>query len=200
VVALPLSEMVFGYGAASQTYPDFAASLALFAPGLVFFTVHYLVLRGFYALEQTRTVFFVQCLIAATNISLAVVATRLSSPAETAPGLVLAYAGSYAVGALCSFLVLRRTLGGLDVHRLVRFVVRIVIAAGLAALVALLARELLTLAWAPVEQALISKLRALVLVGICGLVDLAVLLALAWALRITEVTEVIGLVTRRLRR
>ena len=201
VVALPLSELVFGYGAASRTYADFATSLALFAPGLVFFTVHYLVLRGFYALERTRTVFWVQCVVAATNIVLAILATRLSSPAGTAPGLVLAYAGSYAVGAVCSFLVLRRVLGGLDVHRLVRFGVRITLAAGLAALVALLARELLTLAWSPVEDdPLLSKLRALVLLGVPGLVDLAVLLVLAWAMRISEVTEVTGLVTRRLRR
>jgi putative peptidoglycan lipid II flippase len=200
VVALPVSEIVFGYGAASRTYADFATSLALFAPGLVFFTVHYLMLRGFYALERTRTVFYVQCLVAATNIALAVLATRLSSPADTAPGLVLAYAGSYAVGAVCSFLVLRTVLGGLDVHRLVRFLVRIVIAAGLAALVALLARELLTAAWESEQQPLLSKLRALVLVGVPGIVDVTVLLVLAWAMRITEVTEVTALVTRRLRR
>ena len=201
VVALPLAEIVFGYGAASETYADFATSLALFAPGLVFFTVHYLVLRGFYALERTRTVFWVQCLIAATNIALALLATRLSSPADTAPGLVLAYAGSYAVGAVCSFLVLRKVLGGLDVHRLVRFLVRITLAAGLAALVALLARELLALGWSPVEgDPVLAKVRALVLLGVPGLVDLAVLLVLSWAMRISEVTEVTGLITRRLRR
>ena len=34
---------------------------------------HYLVLRGFYALERTRTVFFIQCAVAATNIVAAVV-------------------------------------------------------------------------------------------------------------------------------
>src|SRR3712207_4731868 len=126
--------------------------------------------------------------------------TRLSTPAETAPGLVLAYAGSYAVGALCSFLVLRRILGGLDVHRLVRFGVRIVLAAGLAALVALLARELLALGWPAAEESLPSKLRAVVLLGVPGLVDVAVLLVLAWAMRISEVTEVAGMLTRRLRR
>jgi putative peptidoglycan lipid II flippase len=200
VVALPLSDIVFGYGAASRTYADFATSLALFAPGLVFFTVHYLVLRAFYALERNRTVFYVQCVIAATNITLALLATRLSSPAETAPGLVLAYGGSYAVGALCSFLVLRRILGGLDVHRLVRFLVRIVIAASLAALVALLARELLSLGWPPMSGSWASKLQAVVLLGVPGLVDVAVLLLLAWAMRIAEVTEVAGMLTRRLRR
>ena len=43
------------------------------AAACVFFTVHYLMLRGFYALEPTRTVFWIQCGVAATNIVVAVV-------------------------------------------------------------------------------------------------------------------------------
>ena len=80
VIALPLSNIVWGYAAASETYRDFAVSLALFAPGLVFFTVHYLMLRGFYSLERNRTVFWVQCVIAATNIALAVLVTSWHRP------------------------------------------------------------------------------------------------------------------------
>ena len=86
--------------AASTTYSDIALALALFSPGLVLFTSHYLVLRGFYALERTRTVFWVQCVIAAANIGLAVTLVRAADPESTAPGLVTAYAGAYAVGAV----------------------------------------------------------------------------------------------------
>ena len=60
----------------ATTYQNFAPSLALFGLGLVFFTVHYLMLRGFYALEQTRTVFLIQCVVAATNIVAAVLLVR----------------------------------------------------------------------------------------------------------------------------
>src|SRR3712207_3593753 len=80
-IALPLSNVVWGYAAASETYQDFAVSLAFFAPGLVFFTVHYLMLRGFYALERNRTVFWVQCGIAATNVVVAVLVTSRVGPA-----------------------------------------------------------------------------------------------------------------------
>ena len=52
---------IWGYGAGDDSYQNFAPTLALFGIGLVFFTVHYLMLRGFYALERTRTVFFIQC-------------------------------------------------------------------------------------------------------------------------------------------
>ena len=38
VIALDLSNSIFGYGAGKPTVPGFAVALALFAPGLVFFT------------------------------------------------------------------------------------------------------------------------------------------------------------------
>ena len=44
------------------------------------FTAHYLMLRGFYALEQNRRVFWIQCAIAATNIVAAVLLTRDAPP------------------------------------------------------------------------------------------------------------------------
>jgi putative peptidoglycan lipid II flippase len=195
-VALPVANLVFGYGASSDTYVAFASALALFAPGLVFFTVHYLTLRGFYALERTRTVFHVQCLIAAVNIGVAVVATRVSDPSDTAPALVTAYAAAYAVGAVASFLVLRRVLGGLETPALLRFLVRILLAAGVAGAVAWGWRTLLTGLW-PLGD---GKGQALALLGSTAVVHLAVLLLLARLLRIAEVAEVVGLFTRRVRR
>ncbi len=38
----------------------FAPTLAVFGPALVFFTIHYFMLRGFYAMEMTKVVFFIQ--------------------------------------------------------------------------------------------------------------------------------------------
>ena len=52
---------------------------------------------------------------------------------STAPGLVIAYAGSYLVGAAHLVLAARRhVLGGLETPRLLRFLVRLLIAAGIA--------------------------------------------------------------------
>ena len=195
-IALPLSNVVWGYAAASETYRDFATSLALFAPGLVFFTVHYLTLRGFYALERTRTVFWVQCVIALVNIGLAVLVTGLVGPADTAPGLVTSYVGAYAVGAVLSYLLLRRVLGGLETPALVRFLVRMLIAAGLAGAAAWGWRALLSTFWETGD----GKGQALVLLVSTGIVDLVVLVVLARLLRIRELNEVVGLVTSRLRR
>ncbi len=71
VVALDVANLIYGYGAARDSFALFGPTLSLFALGLVFFTSHYLVLRGFYALEHTRLVFVIQCVVAAVNIALA---------------------------------------------------------------------------------------------------------------------------------
>ena len=139
-MALDLAHVIWGYGGAAADYGNFAPTLALFGIGLVLFTAHYLMLRGFYALEQTRRVFFIQCGIAATNIVAALVLTHGATPAETAPRLVVAYACSYAVGAATSYMLLSRTVGGLDGRRLLRFPVRLVIVVGLGAGIAWPAR------------------------------------------------------------
>ena len=195
LVAHDVSNLIWGYAAAKNTFQDFAVALALFAPGLVFFTSHYLMLRGFYALERTRTVFWVQCVIAAVNITLAIVLTNAASAANTAPGLVIAYAGSYAVGAVGSYLLLRHVLGGLETPALVRFLMRLVVAVGAAALVGWAVRYGFAEIW-PGD----GKLRAVVVIGAISVAGGAVYLALSRALRIDEVTSVARLVTSRLGR
>ncbi len=195
-VALPLSNIIWGYAAAADTFSDFAVSLALFAPGLVFFTVHYTVLRGFYALERTRTVFWVQCVIAAINVALAVVITGRVGPEETAPGLVVAYSSAYAVGAVLSHQLLARVLGGLQTATLLRFALRIGIAAGLAGVVAWGWRAVVAVLWGAGD----GKVQALVELVTTGLLGMAVVLVAARMLRIGEVTEIVGLLTSRVRR
>ena len=194
LMSLDLAHVIWGYGAAARDYGNFAPTLALFGIGLVLFTAHYLLLRGFYALEQTRRVFLIQCGIAATNIVAALVLTHGASPADTAPRLTMAYACSYAVGAVTSYVVLSRTVGGLDGARLGRFAVRLLLVAAVTGAVGLGARE--------VVHAVVpgrGTLTAVVDLGVVGVVFLATYLVLARALRLTEVSEVTSVVTRRLR-
>ena len=71
-----------------------------------------LVLRGYYALELNRTVFFVQCGVAATNIVAAIALVAATSAEHTSPALVVAYAASYVVGSVVSYLLLRTGSAG----------------------------------------------------------------------------------------
>ena len=195
VVALDVANVTYGYGAAADTYSLFAPTLALFAVGLFFFTSHYLVLRGFYAIERTRLVFLIQCVVSAVNIALAWTLTRGIDPEQTAPRLVLAYTGAYAVGAVLSYVVLSRQVGGLEERRLGEFLLRLVPAALIAAGLAWLAR-------AGVHALLGegSKPAALVGLAVAAVVDVAVVVGFARLLRIGEATEVLDQVRARLGR
>lgn len=170
-------------------------TLSLFGAGLVVFTLHYLMLRGFYALEGTRTVFWIQCAVAATNIVVAVVAVPRVSPLHTAPMLVGAYAASYAVGGLVSWLVLSRRLGGLGSPELVRYVVRLVLAVAVTTAVAFLIERLARAEVGDRPHWLVSTALLVVVGGIA----IATYLTLARLLRLTEVSAIVGTVFGRLR-
>lgn len=197
LTSLAVAQLAFGWGSGAESFASFAPSMALFGLGLVLFTTHYVALRGFYALEQTRRVFWVQCAVAATNIVVALLLVVGAPPVETAPRLVLAYASAYGVGALLSLLVLRRTVGDLAGRTLIRFVVRLGLAVGAAAAVGLGLRTALdAVPW--IADA--SKAAALVELLVVGAGFAATYLLMARLLRLREVQEVVALVGGRLRR
>jgi putative peptidoglycan lipid II flippase len=193
VMARDIAHVVWGYGSAAADFGTFAPTLALFGLGLVLFTMHYLVLRGFYALEQNRRVFYIQCAVSATNIVVALLLVPGASVEEVAPRLVLAYACSYAVGATLSYTLLAREVGGLAGRVLVRFLVRLAIAVGVSAVVALAIRNGLV-DWVPGA----GRLHAVLDLVLAGAVFTSAYLGLARMLRLTEVNDVMALVTRRL--
>ena len=101
--------------------PLFAPTLALFGIGLVFFTVHYLTLRGFYALERTRTVFWIQCVVAVVNIAgRGRCWSARPTPRTPRRRWCSPTPRRTSWGRPCPTSVLRRLLGGLGTRRLLR--------------------------------------------------------------------------------
>jgi putative peptidoglycan lipid II flippase len=192
VIASDIAHVVWGWGAGRDEFELFAPTLSLFGVGLLFFTVHYLTLRGFYALERTR--FWIQCVIATTNVAAAVVLVSFATAEDTSPALVLAYTASYVVGSVLSYLVLRHRLGGLETARLARFLVRLVIAAGISTAAAYLATLAIDQLGTDPNQA-VAALRAAVVTAL----DVLVFVVVARLLHLREVTDVLDTVTRRLR-
>jgi putative peptidoglycan lipid II flippase len=186
----------FAFGWASpEEAATFAPTLAVFGPALVFFTVHYFMLRGFYAMEMTRLVFFIQLAISLTNIVVATVLVPRGSPEDTAPLLVVAYLTSYAVGAVASYVLLRRTVGGLETPQLVRFLVRMAVVLAAAGAVA----WLVELSMAGMGE-YPGPLGSLVRGGLSGLAGCVVVLLGARLMRVREVTGLVDTVAARLRR
>lgn len=196
VITPDVALLTMGYGAARSDYRLAFASLSLFGIGLLLFTVHYFMLRGFYALEQTRTVFWIQCWVAGTNVVAAVVLVGHTDPIHTAPALVLAYCAAYLVGSVISFAVLRRALGGLDTPRLAGFALRVLAAAALATLLAAAVRWGWDRAFGPAP----GHLEAAIRLALVGALDLLAFAWLATRLQVVEVTEVLDLIDSRLPR
>jgi putative peptidoglycan lipid II flippase len=152
-------------------------------------------LRGFFALEQTRTVFWIQCVIAATNVAAALLLVREATAEQTSPALVVAYGLSYVVGAAVSATVLARRLrgGGNQARTLAGFGVRLLGAALPAAAAGYVVGRLLGEVFGPDPAVGEALLRAVVVT----LVDVAGFVLLARLVRLREVTAVLDLVARR---
>jgi putative peptidoglycan lipid II flippase len=196
VLAPFLAIVLLGYGAAAGETGPVAVTLVAFSPGLLLFTVHYLMLRGFYALEDTRTPFFVQCAVAATNIGAAVGLTWAVDTFQIAPWLALAYGSAYLVGACASVTLLTRRVGGSPLVGVVGYVTRLLVASVPAAAAAYGTAGLLGRTGMDLE----TKVGAVTTLAAAGIVAMLVFAVLARVLRIGEVMRIIDAAFGRLRR
>jgi putative peptidoglycan lipid II flippase len=196
VVAPYLASILFGWEAAEGDTGFLALTLLAFSPGLVFFTIHYLMLRGFYAGEDTRTPFLVQVSVATTNIVAAVAITSAMPDIDVSPLLALAYGCAYLVGTSVSVTVLGRRLRGSPVAGIGAYTVRLLLAAVPATLVAYLITWLMV--GLGVDDS--SKLGALLLLVSGFTVFLASFVPLSGFLGLREVSDVLNAVFGRLRR
>ncbi|MEU3737792.1 murein biosynthesis integral membrane protein MurJ [Streptomyces sp. NPDC032198] len=130
-----IASLLFAHGAAdAASARPLGYMLQAFGLGLIPFSAQYLLLRGFYALEDTRTPFFMASWIAVVNIALAT-ACHLLLPARWAVvGMAGAYTLSYLAGLALTAYLLRRRLGArIDDGTLRRTYGKLLCAAGPAA-------------------------------------------------------------------
>ena len=134
VLGVPVAVLLFRHGDFStEAARTLGFTLSAFAIGLPAFSAYYVLLRGFYALEDTRTPTFNAVLLNAVNILLAVVAVAILDPSWAIPGLALAYALAYWVALVALGLQLRHRLGRLEGHLVLRTHIRVVFGSVLAA-------------------------------------------------------------------
>jgi putative peptidoglycan lipid II flippase len=109
-----------------------ADTLQAFALSLVPFSVYLYAMRAFYALQDTRTPFFLNAFENGLNIVLALV---LFSPLGV-QGLALAWTGAYVVAAVAALAMLRRRIGEVPDRTAVRSMLRAGVAGVALAIVA----------------------------------------------------------------
>ncbi len=192
--------LLFGYGAATpQQAGIMGAIVSVFMIGLLPFTLFYVMLRGYYALEDTKTPFWITVGFNVVLLAIAVPLFNASRAGGFQVGsLALSYGIAYWIAFIVSWFILGRRLGGLDTRRTVVTLVKL-IAAGLVSLGAMFA----TYAYVLERGVKIyerSKLGVLEEVVLISLIGLAVYLLCAWILRVHEVGQAVALVRRKFRR
>lgn len=168
--------------------------LQAMAPGLVALGATILVKRMYFALGDGRSVFVIQVLATSISVLVVLVATwvldfRWWTVAAAAAGSLAAW-----VSVLARVRGMRRKLGGIDGHRVLRVYVR----TGLASLVAGAAGlALMRLVDAP---AALTWVQAVAVTAGIGLVMVGVYLAGLRLMRVRELESALGPLLRRLRR
>jgi len=133
----PATAIAGGIGSlGGQTIP-IGHTIQAFSLAMVTFTVHYLMLRGFYANEDNRTPFFIQVVIATVNIGVAYKLADSVEPDRVAMMLALSYGIAYLVGSILSASLLAFAVGNVFDWEMLVFFGRLIVACALAAFVAL---------------------------------------------------------------
>lgn len=169
--------------------------LMAFGLGLIPYSVQYVVLRGFYAYEDTRTPFYNTVIVAAVNAAASAVCYVVLPAQWAVVGMAASYGLAYAVGVGVAWRRLRNRLGGdLDGTHVLRTYARLCLASLPAAIVAgAVGFGLLKV----LGEGALGSLVAL-LVG--GAVLLGVFFVAAKRMRIAELNSMVGMVRGRLGR
>jgi len=194
VLGPSLATVMYARGATSVADAEFIGYvLSAFALGLVPFSAHHQLLRGFYALEDTRTPVTINVWIAATHVALALLSWWLLPLRWVVVGVAVGFSLSYVVGVTLSALRLRGRLGAVDGQHVLRTYNRLILvsvaAAGPAVLVSFVTSRLL----GP------GTLGSAVTVLVGGMLMVGTFLVLARRLRVTELTELLGALRGRVR-
>ena len=190
VLAEPITRLAFGHGQGADDAHYVAWALMAFAIGLVPYTIQYLYLRGFYAMEETRTPFYLQVVISGLNALLALAFVLVwNDPPSVAARLALSYSVAYAIGWWLSHAWLKKQLPTLSGSAILGHLRKVTLASLPAAALAW------CITWA------FGRFSSLLLQAI-GLVVAAVVALLAFffvakRLHIAEATQLLSVLRRR---
>jgi putative peptidoglycan lipid II flippase len=126
-----IAVLLFGYGAATTEQAELlGVVISIFMLGLIPFTLFYVLLRGFYALEDTRTPFLITVIFSAVLLALLVpIFGSLDGGVTQISFIALCYSISYWVGLIVAWVILARRVKGMESGRLVLSIGRMMIAA-----------------------------------------------------------------------
>lgn len=192
VLAEPIVRLLLKHGVTTEASTDLVARvLQVFAVGLVPFSIFQLLLRAFYALRDTKTPFFINCVSTAVNIAI----NFAFFAAFEVQGLAAGYALSYFVASGGAMFYLSRRIGGVDGARILASLVRILVAAaGMGAVVWFVAGSMGAF---DSSGGVLANLFQVIVPVTAGVIAYA---GFAFLVRVPELELVTGILKRRLGR
>ncbi|XVV17881.1 murein biosynthesis integral membrane protein MurJ [Actinoplanes sp. CA-131856] len=196
VLGAPISVTLFQGGAFRNS--DALATgtvLVVAAFAVIPFSISQLCTYTFYSLQGNKTAALINLPVVAVRIGAYIVLAAVLSSSLSAAGMTAGNGISYAVSALISLAVLRRRIGRLNLGSLAAGLMKIVVAAAIAAGLGLLVVHFLPGAGSPSGRG-----EALIQLAVGGAVILVAYLGAATMLRVAEVNQVVGMVRRKIGR
>ncbi|GHC36618.1 murein biosynthesis integral membrane protein MurJ [Streptomyces cinnamoneus] len=194
-LGVPMATLMFAKGSGTAGATNIGFTLMAFGLGLIPYSAQYVILRGFYAYEDTRTPFYNTVIVAAVNAGVSALSFFVLPSRWAVAGMAAAYGLGYAVGVGVAWRRLKDRLGGdLDGSRVVRTYTRLT---GACIPAALAAGAVAYGIGQVLGSDILGSLAALV--G-GGLVLIAVFYIAAKRMRIEELTAMVGMVRGRLGR
>ncbi|WP_405628617.1 murein biosynthesis integral membrane protein MurJ [Streptomyces sp. NBC_00016] len=193
-LGIPMCTLIFGSSGTSEA-TNMGFMLMAFGLGLIPYSVQYVVLRAFYAYEDTRTPFYNTVIVAAVNASASALCYFVLPARWAVVGMAASYGLAYAIGVGVAWNRLRKRLGGdLDGSHVLRTYARLCIASVPAALISGAACYGIGHS---LGQGVLGSFAAL-LAG--GALLLGVFFVAARRMRIEELNSLVGMVRGRLGR
>jgi putative peptidoglycan lipid II flippase len=176
-LAVPITRLLLEHGVTRPESTEMVARVLIaFSLGLFSFSSFQLLLRAFYAMQDTRT----PALIKAGTVGLHTALNFVLFRYLKVEGLALAHAIAYTFAAGAGLIIVRRRLGGLEGRRLAMSLSKIGLAGGATGLAAFAASRLVADTLGGGLAAQLAEVGA----GVAG--GLAVFVALSLALRLEE--------------
>ncbi|MEU4692037.1 murein biosynthesis integral membrane protein MurJ [Actinoplanes sp. NPDC023714] len=196
VLGTPLSVFLFqGGNFDNDAALDTGTVLTVAAFAVLPLSISYLCTYAFYSLQANKTVALINIPVVAVRIGAYFLLAAVLSESLSAAGMTAANAISYVVSAVISLAVLRRRIGRLNLGSVAVSLLKVAVAAAIAAALGVLVVRLLPGSGAPD-----GRVEALIQMVAGGAVILVAYLGAALALRIQEISQVVGMVRRKLGR
>src|SRR6266705_45528 len=195
VLGPSLAEVLLGWGNTSDASARYLGLVfSIFSLGLMPYMLFQLLLRVFYALHDSKTPALIGVVTLVANVGANLLALALFPKSEVVAALGAGFGLANLVGSACAWRVLSRRIGGLAGNQIGSSLIRMHAAAVPAAVFALAVAVTVTTVFST------AKGYAAIVVLVGGAGALLLYVVFSRLLRVTEVTDLTGMVRSRLRR